>query len=101
MPSKDFIDVRTVCDGRPLAEYPDLEDKFVGEDSPRRYVEAKTNQHFGIQVTLLHGFNFERAPSLNTQVVADDSEDCVYYAYRKASLDYNKGQTFGRSKCHL
>ena len=91
MPSQDNIDVRIVCDGRPLTEYPDPENSTLGENHFRRYVEVRTGQHFGIQVNLIRGFNFEYAPFVYAQVELDDAEDCSCYTFPKSSLNHRRG----------
>lgn len=74
MPSHDFIDVRIIVDGSPLPEYPDPE---AGDDDEgrthTRYVEAKTDQTFGVQVKLQRGFDFRSAIAVFYKFEPDDA----------------------------
>lgn len=74
MPSHDFIDVRIIVDSSPLPEYPDPE---AGDDDEgrthTRYVEAKTDQTFGVQVKLQRGFDFRSAIAVFYKFEPDDA----------------------------
>lgn len=71
MPCVDSIDVRIIVDGSPLTEYPDPE-SGVGEScSTTCYIEAKTDQSFGVKLRLLPGFDFRSAEFLCVQYQFD------------------------------
>lgn len=91
MPSQDFIDVRIISNGVPLVEYHDPEGNSDNENSHTRYVEARTDQSFAVQVTFLPGFDLEFAPMLYAEVYIDDADDYRFITFEKAKVKHHKG----------
>jgi hypothetical protein len=91
MPSQDFVDVRIISEGSPLTEYLDPQGDSDNGSSHTRYVEARTDQPFEIQVKHLPGFNFECAPVVYADADIDSTDAPWFHTIEKSWLNDRRG----------
>ena len=90
MPSQDNIDVRVIVDNNDLIEYADPQDSVDRDQVQKRYVEAKVDARFRVQIKLLEGFNFKEADSVYCTVKIDEASILREFVIRKDKSQHRK-----------